>query len=779
MLLVVATGLALPALSPVLPAMPSWLALAVAASLGVGIFLPARARVKLLSAFLTALYWSLGMVHAHLEDRLPLTLDGCDWRLTGEIIGLPLLAEGNQRFEFRVQEGALLRCPNAQMLIAEGGYGFPDRIRLRLYGGSFVLKPGQRLVLRARLWAPRGRVNPGGSDYEAYLLARSYAATGYVRTIERLGTAWGLSFAALRFQVSATIDAISSLKQAAIMQTLLIGDRRKVTAEQWRILQRTGTVHLLVVSGLHIGFASLFGAVLGAALWLCVRRGMRVRWAAAGAILAALLYSGMAGFQMATIRAVAAVTVFSLASLLARHIPMQTRFLLSLCTVLFLDPLAPLETGFWLSFGAVAAILLVFLRRYPGKPGRLHQLLRIQLSIALLMTPLLLLFLGEASLWGPLINLFAVPWVGFVALPALLLSAFVAVIGSWDGAWALGDAALHLLWLVLQWFALLPGGGTFLGGGSLTWLSLFGALLLLLPLGAWLRKAALLLWLCGILRLSIADSQTQLWVLDVGQGLSALIRVGNQAVVYDTGPAYPGGYDAVRDTLLPALRALGVTRAPIAVISHGDADHAGALSTLRTAFPGMEVISGEPARLLHTGPVSSCERRNWEIEGVRFEVRMPAFKALLANDRSCTLHVAGEGWSLLLAGDLSVRSERVWLAQPGLRRANVLVAPHHGSAGSSGAALLAAVAPNWVVYSSGWRNRFGHPRDSTCARARRQGASLLSTARHGALRFDMHAGERPVGTLWRCTAPPWWRQIEPVDCLRADSQPLGLINPCP
>lgn len=785
-LLAAALGLMLPALLTFMPAIPAWLLLIVAVLSGIAFILTQYLSLKLVLISVLGFCFSLWGIQTKIENQLPLELERCDWHIQGSIVTSSGGTNNFQKFDFRVESAKLLSCPRQLSSHMNTEFLQGSLIRLNLYNASTRMSPGQRLLVKARLSGLWGLVGPGMFDYEAYLLTKGYVATGYIRNLELVLPAAKTSLMQLRFDISNWLQENKSLVNTGVFQALLVGDRSNVTTDQLKVLQRTGTVHLLVTSGLHISFAALLGAFCGIVLWLPLRLGTKHRWAAAGAIVFAWVYCGLAGFQMSTVRAATAVIAFSLATLLARAMPIKDRFLLSLCVILWLDPMAPLSFGFWLSFAAVLALLLLSLWQY--KESRLQSkallLVRAQICITLLLTPLLLHGQGDANLLSPLINLVAVPWLGLVILPTIMLAATTTLVGLTDSLWLFADMTISWLWSALFQVADISDWSV-IGSSApwLQWVSLSGAILLLLPLGN-LRFPAITIWLTGLLFMPVdSGSIKRLVVLDVGQGLSVFFQTGSKAIVYDTGFATPGGYDSVSFALLPALRIFNVQDIPIAIISHGDADHAGGFSQLQRKFPQMAVFSGEPERIADGGQVFDCRRRVWAIDGVNFEIRRPEFLAKKSNDRSCTLHIQAAGFSILIPGDIGATSERIWLSQPGLHKAEVLIAPHHGSAGSSTTEFLQQVAPDWVVYSAGRFNRFRHPTPEACQRAKAVAAKLLNTAKHGAIIFEWDAAQKNNLRIktWRCSKPPWWRKLEPEHCLVEQQMPLGLrlTNSCP
>ena len=273
----------------------------------------------------------------------------------------------------------------------------------------------------------------------------------------------------------------------------------------------------------------------------------------------------------------------------------------------------------------------------------------------------------------------------------------------------------------------------------------------------------------------LAPGAFELRVFDIGHGLSVLVRTRDHALLYDAGPAWPGG-DAATWSVMPALRALGIRGLDRMVLSHGHADHVGGAPTVRRGFPGIKVMGGH-------GTETVASRRcpagaAWAWNGVRFTLLHPepGFRGG-SNDGSCVLLVEGAGGRALLTGDIEARGERAVLGQRARLPADVVVAPHHGSNTSSGPALVAATQPAWVVFSTNWKNRWGFPAAPVVARWQSAGATLLSTERHGeiVLRFAP-SGPAPPELRRRQACRPWLDC--PGDGVRGAGRP-SRVSPRP
>src|SRR5690606_31011266 len=302
-------------------------------------------------------------------------------------------------------------------------------------------------------------------------------------------------------------------------------------------------------------------------------------------------------------------------------------------------------------------------------------------------------------------------------------------------------------------------------------LALSGAAWLLLPRGVRGKPLALLLWLPLLLpqRGLPPDGSADVIVLDVGQGLSVLVRTANHALLYDMGPARPGGFDAGAATVVPALHALGVRRLDMAVVSHGDNDHAGGFASVIQAFPATMVLA--PAGMWET-PTSCRSGQSWRWDGVAFRfLHPPRYFPYLDNESSCVLKIeARQGASALLAGDIGEVVERGLVRREGARlHADVVVVAHHGSKGSSDRAFVAATGAGLALVSAGHDNRFGHPAPGIVARWEASGARIAATPATGAqhVRLGPHgvaftAERKARRWLWDAAilavGPDRWRQ---------------------
>lgn len=733
-MLALALGLVTLRFLPALP--PVWLLLA----MPVVALMLLPFRTYPLALFLFGLTWACVSAKSALDDRLPEKLDGQTRWLEGNVAGLPSAADGVVRFE--------LEQPLSRRTAV------PQRIRLAWYGGP-TLQSGERWRLAVKLKRPGGLANPGAFDYQAWLLSQGIGATGSVvdgQLLKPAKRSW-------RDGVRQRLLAVDAHGREGGLTALVLGDASGLSPGDWKVLQDTGTVHLLVISGTHIGLLAglLYGLVAGLARW-----GLWPQWvpwlpaACTLALAGALVYGYLAGFDVPVQRACVMLALVLLWRLRFRHLGALLPFLISLNLVLIADPLISLRPGFWLSFGAVAILMLIFGARL-GAWHWLHGWSRAQWLIALGLLPLLLILNLPVSLSGPLVNLLAVPWIGIFILPlALLGTLFLLIPPIGQGTLWLAGGSMDWLFRALALMA--DAAPAWIGPATPVWVwpvSLFGALLLLLPAGVPLRPLGWpMLLLCVFApQKSIAPGQVQVLQLDVGQGLGILLRTRGHTLLYDAGPRV-GEFDIGERVVLPAIRRAGVGHLDMMLLSHAHDDHTGGAQAILQALPVRRIVAGDAGRMPVQLSIEPCRNgQTWTWDEVKFATWIWE-QAGDSNQASCVLSVEAGGERLLLTGDIDVHAERAMIEQGFDVRADWLQAPHHGSRTSSSMRLLKAVAPRGVLISRGRGNAFGHPHPQVISRYRSLGIETFDSAEQGAITLQLGAfepprSERDVRRFWR------------------------------
>jgi competence protein ComEC len=709
-----------------------------------------------ISFFLLGFSWTFLVASDHLSNRLPDKLAGKDILLEGHIHGLPQKDKRKVRFDFLVNE------PKNQI---------PEKLRLSWYYPEQKIIVGQVWRLTVRLKSPHGNFNPGSFDYERWLFAQGIGATGYVRNkpVPILITqkpVWQ-SISAWRQNISQRLDTLVETGQfTGIVKALVIGDRSSITPAQWQIFRKTGTVHLMAISGLHIGLISgmIFVVVLGvwrrSGIFYC----LPAKIAALAAMMIALIYAALAGFSVPTQRALIMLCIAMAAILWERHIRPYNTLALALLMVVVMDPLAVTSAGFWLSFAAVAIIIFLLGGRLQ-KPGYWLGAIKIHVATALGLSPLLLLFFQQTSLIAPFANIIAVPVVGLVVVPLSLLVAVLLFLAP-DLAQILlrfVDFVLQRLWDVLFFLADSPFALVTAPQPTIITMSLaiIGILLLLAPKGIpgrWL-SIPLVLPLFFVAPDRLKHGEVRMTLLDIGQGLSTIIETAEHVLVFDAGAKYSEKFDSGESVVLPFLRFRNLNQIDTLLISHGDNDHIGGAKSLMKGIAINKTITSVPEQLAEFSPMTCLAGQNWQWDDVKFLILAPGNKSFVSeNDNSCVLLITAEHGKILLTGDIEKTAES-WLVETygDQLQADVLIAPHHGSNTSSTAHFLQQVQAEIILIPAGYRNRFGFPHQEVIERYQQFGIKSLNVAETGAVSVKLNIHSLGIET-WRNKQGKYWNK---------------------
>ncbi len=586
-----------------------------------------------------------------LAYSLPIQLEQQDIQVSGVIVGLHTVQQRVTHFAFAIENS-----PPQHPL-------FPKLLQLSWYAqpGSPVppLQIGERWALTVRLKRVHGTANDYGYDFEAAMLTRNVRATGYVRARPGpiwLGHAHGFALTVQRWRAALRERIAQALPQAphaGVITALAMGWQGGISADDWQLFTRTGTNHLVAISGLHISLVAGFAGALAGWLWRQLgwvsARGLlwlaAPRMAALIGLGAGIAYAVLAGLGVPAQRALIMLFVAVVAGLSSREVGASTILAWALAAVLLIDPWAVLSAGFWLSFGAVAIILSVaHTQRNQLKKAlpqlqtqhfsNQHQLIKsafvepfifpnfansvnewfkrrskkffqivcaaaqIQGAVTLGLMPLTALWFAQASLISPLANAFAIPWVSFLVTPLVL--AGIVLPAPLDG-WAFKAAHLSFAPLaeLMSQFAAQPWALWPLPAPTVSALvlALLGTLIWIMPCRWGWRLVALLLFAPLTLlpgRRMPTSGEFRLTVLDVGQGAATLVETAHHRLLFDTGPRYDATADAGQRIVLPYLRSAGIKQLDTLVISHADSDHEGGAQTIFSAIPAKQLRASLP-----------------------------------------------------------------------------------------------------------------------------------------------------------------------------------------
>ncbi|MBS0423660.1 MAG: DNA internalization-related competence protein ComEC/Rec2 [Proteobacteria bacterium] len=726
-------------------------------------------------------FWAAAFAQWCLSDALPHEWERKDIQIMGVVANVQHNDDRGIRFRFDVEqaltEGA--RVPRHLALS-----WFKARPAETVSTPLPVLRSGERWRITVRLKRPRGNMNPHGFDYEAWALERNIRATGYVRPVaenERLQplVSWPKYWIErIREEILHRFAKnLSGQPYTGILQALAIGEQHAIARDQWQVFTRTGTNHLMAISGLHITMISSMVFALVFWLWrwsaYLTLRLPAYRAATAAGLLTAFIYAVLSGFAIPAQRTLYMLIVVAVAVWKGQRTSATEVLAWALFWVILLDPWAVNAPGFWLSFGAIALIMLIT----AGRIGKIHWFTgwaRIQWAITLGLIPLLLVFFQQVPVLSPLANAIAIPLISLAVVPLTLLAAiptfdflltwahallsFLMVIlhslsefpqAVWQQhappLWTAIVAAIGIFWM------LLPGslGKGFFAGFPARWLGIIA----LLPL----------FWV-----LPSQPKTGELWltVLDAGQGLAVVARTEHHAMLFDTGPGF-GDSDSGKRIIVPYLRGEGIRQLNALIVSHADNDHSGGALSVMADIPVDLLLSslqdGHPIVQAATRSVQCHAGQSWDWDGVHFELLHPLAQDYENSQRrmnanSCVLKISSAHGSILIPADIESKNEHALLSRAGDKlAATVLIAPHHGSLSSSTADFVNRVSPVLTIFTVGYLNRYDHPHETVLARYLDINSSLLRSDKDGAILLRFTENEWTAES-WRELYRRYWHQ---------------------
>jgi len=558
------------------------------------------------------------------------------------------------------------------------------------------------------IWTKIKSPPPVGTQLTARLLLDVYPevlpgaySTANMRTRLGIPPARTISWAPIDHSFT-PIDILPA-KHAGVIHALATGNRSRVDETVLNKMRRTGTVHLLAISGLHVGMAATVGWALG---WLLSRP--LVYWPSIARLAPVVFalglaghYGSLVGWPISTRRAFCMVVVVSLSRLIYRSIQPWHVWALALVVVITLQPYQAASIGFWMSFGAVAALIgwttqwTTFSRQWPSTMRWAWNSLCASTAATIGVLPISAWVFQQTSVGAPIANLVAIPLFAGVAVPAAMMATYGPE--ETQHFWTyLADTSIDwgLLWM--DW--------TDWG----TWHPAVGPLGALMLAGAVMMhrfpRWALLLGTIAFIRPEVHGTNLEVSFPNVGQGSAALVAwPDGRKWLIDGGP--PG------KDLLHWLRRKGIRRLDAVFLSHPDTDHFGGLIPVFKSLP-VETFwaSRKPnkdERAFHN------LWRDAAIQGTTLRIVGHGHTGN-DNENSLVLRLRHGKHQFLLTGDIGVDTEENML--PHLEKFTVVQVPHHGSLGSSSEAFVKQTAPDFAVIQAGKRNRYKHPHRSVVER---------------------------------------------------------------
>jgi len=741
---------------------PLWaLLLAAVALAAMGALLVAKQRrwrksfAGLIAGLVAGLLWSSLVADRHAELRWTEARNGERILAQVEVASIPVWSQGGVQFD------GLLQLESR-----------PARVRVRWpdlpAAASDWPRAGESWQLVLRLSAPTAARNPGWLDVDKALFReRTAAFAGVVPSrLNRRDTAAPLSLNRVRAAIVERMGShVIDRDAAALAAALAVGFTGNLSTEQWRVFSATGTTHLIAISGMHVTLFAWLAAGLTRRLWTVLPGAVwveREHAAAAVSLAAAFAYALLAGFEIPAQRTCLMLAVWWAARLSERSASGVSVISLALLGVLLLDPFAPLDPGFWLSFIAIAVLIGADGLRAASTADapaaswwdRVRSLWSQQWVVGIALAPVTFALFGNASVIGLIANLLAIPLFSLLLVPIVLFA--TAALAVWPLAAAICLRAVEWIyfavWPWLEAAANLPLAIWSAQPGVL-WLVCAAILLpaIVLPLPRWIRAAPVLLlvplWWGG--STAPPEGSWQAVVFAAGDATALVVRTRRHVIVYDTGDSYGSNGRFAQATLGTWLAREFRGQVDLLVISRanmfrvtGAAQLSQRVRVARLRFGGD--WSGRPRAAL------PCPRTaNWRWDGVEF--------ALLSAGpgRSCVLRVQSPGGSLLVGAQLDRAEAEALSLQPMLRPVNVLIAPRSGAPELIPAAFIAATRPSKLIVSA---RTVSSRRDAQLRALWGLEASALHTTGNGALQITARA---PDGVRIASQAdgerPPIWR----------------------
>ncbi len=607
---------------------------------------------------------------------------------------------------------------------------------------------GERWKLDVRLKPVYGRLNEAGFDQEKYYVSQHLHANAIMQGKPQRLT----EEVSLRLLLHARIADLSrNLEGQPLLMALAFGDRNYIPPQLWNKLKSSGLIHLVAISGLHIGIAFMLGWLAGKPFSLLHPK--MLFFPMLTGLFLAVFYAWLAGFSLPTQRALMMCFLVSVLPQLRLTYSRWQILLLTVCIILFFDPFASFAISFWMSFCAVAAIYLLLGCTIFIRSGKLKQLVLMQCMLVLVMIPVSGHFFSGISLISPLYNLIFVPWFTFVLVPLIFLALMVSFIAPGSSVWLLWLADLGLEPVLFaidytedMWLHLSGTAACILAVVVIVWI--------LSPLLERFLQVLLVSIACLCLGFRHEASGWQLDVLDVGHGLAVLISRDGGHILYDTGYRWNGGSIA-ESVIAPVLIRRGVDQLDELILSHTDSDHAGGRDFIETFFS--PVLRRASERL--PGYLPCIQGNVWLWKGLDFQVLWPPQSVRRAyNPHSCVIRISDEDVSVLLTGDIDGISEYLLSREGDRLRSDIMLVPHHGSQTSSTHAFVERVQPKVAIASLGKGNQWGMPSEMVVDTYIDRGTIWMDTGEHGQISVKVKDKSWQISSLRATDSQPWYRQ---------------------
>ncbi|MGB2741886.1 MAG: DNA internalization-related competence protein ComEC/Rec2 [Cognaticolwellia sp.] len=762
----------------------------------VSLFLIAINKYRTFAIALFALSWILiaGSQYQHTFDKNKISIKQLHLKehvIQGEVINIVSTKSGSSRFNFLISHWQ--GWPVDETFKVRLTWKVPSKALLQgqKWQLTVKLKPAHGLAnvggFNYQVWLLQQKIVATG-----YVKANLVNKTLIKAKQRNILLSEQISWRQHLYQKLKLVLADSTL--SPLILALGFGERGELTREHWQVLSATATQHLIAISGLHIGivaFASLL--VIRAIIrllplstlltkhWQLKLMRMNFRYLPIFcSCFMAWYYAYLAGFSIPTLRALVMLLLFWSLKLMNINVNLLRWLLIAVVIILMIWPLSLLSASFWLSISALVIIFSTFTRftmigteintdenkpplslneKPPVKIKNstwwdfsafkskillwVKTLVIMQLALTMAMLPIAASLNYQLPLAAFFANVVAVPVMSVTVIPLSLLAVISLPFSTWLAQF-FSEIALLSLSFVWQWLTYLAEANWAVVAISYQQIQVLLLFFILIAFALFFRfskvrfMAVLGLLLTAMTVEHFSVQQTKDWqlsVLDVGHGLAIVIEKNRHVFIYDTGASYPSGFNMADAALIPYLKHQGYQSIDGVIISHNDNDHAGGLPHLRSKINIKRIIANEET-LNPDGHCISGQRFTWQ--GLTFDMLSPMQINGDKNDDSCVVTISDGFNRVLLPGDISRKQERRLLNVVGMKdklASDLLIAPHHGSKSSSSPQFLKAVAPLYVVFSTGYLNRWKMPSEEILARYSAFELSTFNTAELGMITF--------------------------------------------
>jgi competence protein ComEC len=710
-----------------------------------------------------------------------------------------------------VVEGTLIRPPEKTLrsvrLQVEVHEVIKEEIPIATTGRILVSLPdleqpleyGDRLRFTSRLRHPTNFNNPGGFDYRRYLATRKIWVTSSVqhpkkiiRVARRQGNAFWAGVEALRIRIRTFLDLHASPSSRPILKALVLGERGTVPDQVKEDFAASGAAHIMAISGFHLGIIAFF--FFRGLMWM-LKRSERItlsanifKLSATLTIPAIILYTLLAGSRVPTVRATVMIIVYLVSIILDRPRDLYHTLALAALVITLVDPASLLDASYQLSFTAVLAILFLFPKlkdllfkeqilpkKQKNRSGRFvsrcRDLLIVSLAAMIGTGPLIAFHFNRVSPMGLVANFFVIPLLGFLAVPAALISALLSLCSNQLATPFVQFAGwiVDLTVFIIHGLASVPGAAFHVATPTLLEISLFYGFVALIfhaYRSVFCRIALLVILSLGVLDAGIWLFRThfnqtlRITLLDVGQGDCALVEFpGGKKALIDGGGFYDDRFDIGKNVIAPFLWRKKIQKIDFLVLTHPDPDHLNGLKFIARTFrvdelwdSGLENTSPSFREFMSIVREKDIHRISLfrgdeprKISGVIVTPLHPWRKVLQtpgpspplkANNFSLVLKLSYGRQSFLFTGDIEADAEAEIAASGVDLKSRVIKVPHHGSLTSSTDRFLSQVQPQVAVVSVGKRGMFHLPNEKVLDRYQRRGTRILRTDQHGAIYLE-------------------------------------------